>query len=172
MSRGTWRRCRSCGSCRWRCYLLSFILCFDSDFWYRRWFWWPGGHRAAPVRSLVPARGQWRAADPAGAAAVLRRAVRDLHVSATANWCAHGPRRGNTRFYLMISLGVARWVACRWACWRRVRSAAPQNCPGLDGLRPAALARGVRASGRAHGAAVRGVQMAGLIARWPQAGCA
>ncbi len=30
-------------------YLLSFVLCFDSDFWYRRWLFWPAVLVLAPV---------------------------------------------------------------------------------------------------------------------------
>jgi len=42
-------------------YLLSFVLCFDSDFWYRRWLFWPlvlvltpamGWYLTTPQRSL------------------------------------------------------------------------------------------------------------------------
>ena len=88
-------------------YLLSFVLCFDSDFWYRRWLFWPA------VLLLTPVMGWY-----------LNTPQRSLPIAAAIGlYCAGlfaicmfangelararpGPER-LTRFYLLLALGGA-----------------------------------------------------------------
>jgi len=88
-------------------YLLSFVLCFDSDFWYRRWLFWPA------VLVLAPVMGWY-----------LNTPQRSLPIPAAVGlFCAGlfaicmfsngelararpGPAR-LTRFYLLLALGGA-----------------------------------------------------------------
>jgi spermidine synthase len=88
-------------------YLLSFVLCFDSDFWYRRWLFWPA------VLVLAPVMGWY-----------LNTSQRSLPIPAAIGlFCAGlfaicmfsngelararpGPAR-LTRFYLLLALGGA-----------------------------------------------------------------
>jgi hypothetical protein len=88
-------------------YLLSFVLCFDSDFWYRRWLFWPA------VLLLTPVMGWY-----------LNTPQRSLPIAAAIGlYCAGlfaicmfangelararpGPAR-LTRFYLLLALGGA-----------------------------------------------------------------
>jgi len=88
-------------------YLLSFVLCFDSDFWYRRWLFWPA------VLVLAPVMGWY-----------LNTPQRSLPIPAAIGlFCAGlfaicmfsngelararpGPAR-LTRFYLLLALGGA-----------------------------------------------------------------
>lgn len=88
-------------------YLLSFVLCFDSDRWYRRWLFWPA------VLLLTPVMGWY-----------LNTPQRSLPIAAAIGlFCAGlfaicmfangelararpGPER-LTRFYLLLALGGA-----------------------------------------------------------------
>ena len=88
-------------------YLLSFVLCFDSDRWYRRWLFWPA------VLLLTPVMG-WYLNTPQRsmpiAAAIGLFCVGLFAICMFANGelvrARPGPER-LTRFYLLMSLGGA-----------------------------------------------------------------
>ena len=88
-------------------YLLSFVLCFDSDFWYRRWLFWPA------VLLLTPVMG-WYLNTPQRslpiAAAIGLYSVGLFAICMFANGelarARPGPER-LTRFYLLLALGGA-----------------------------------------------------------------
>ncbi|RZA17271.1 MAG: hypothetical protein EOP93_13675, partial [Lysobacteraceae bacterium] len=88
-------------------YLLTFILCFDSDRWYRRWLFWPA------VLLLTPVMG-WYLNTPQRsmpiAAAIGLFCVGLFAICMFANGelarARPGPER-LTRFYLLMSLGGA-----------------------------------------------------------------
>lgn len=88
-------------------YLLSFVLCFDSDFWYRRWLFWP------LVLVLTPAMG-WYLTTPQRslpiAAAIGLYCAGLFAICMFANGelarARPGPAR-LTRFYLLLALGGA-----------------------------------------------------------------
>jgi hypothetical protein len=88
-------------------YLLSFILCFDSDFWYRRWFWWPAVIVLAPAMAWFLRAGN-------GVLPIMK--ALPLFCGGLFAICmfCHGELvrarpapQWLTRFYLMISLGGA-----------------------------------------------------------------
>ncbi|RZI91368.1 MAG: hypothetical protein EOP78_15520, partial [Variovorax sp.] len=88
-------------------YLLSFVLCFDSDRWYRRWLFWPA------VLLLTPAMG-WYLSTPQRslpiAAAIGLFCTGLLAICMFANGELARARPGPaqlTRFYLLLALGGA-----------------------------------------------------------------
>jgi spermidine synthase len=88
-------------------YLLSFVLCFHSDFWYRRWLFWPA------VVVLPPVMG-WYLNTPQRslpiAAAIGLYCIGLFAICMFANGelarARPGPER-LTRFYLLLALGGA-----------------------------------------------------------------
>jgi spermidine synthase len=88
-------------------YLLSFVLCFDSDFWYRRWLFWPAVLVLAPVMGWYLNTPQRSLPIPtaiglfcAGLFAICMFSNGELARARP------GPAR-LTRFYLLLSLGGA-----------------------------------------------------------------
>ena len=92
-------------------YLLSFILCFDSDRWYNRWLF----TRLAAVACRLPSPTRFpeRKATSIEPQASRWRSSASRHClccswCAMGNWRAGGPRpRYLTSFYLMVSVGGA-----------------------------------------------------------------
>ena len=88
-------------------YLLTFILCFDSAFWYRRWLFWPA------VLVLAPAMG-WGLSAGQGVLPIAQAIpLFSGGMFAICMFCHGELVRAKpvpeflTRFYLMISLGGA-----------------------------------------------------------------
>lgn len=88
-------------------YLLTFILCFDSDRWYRRWLFWPAVIVLAPVMAWL-----LRSGDRVMSIEYLV-VVYAAGLFAVCMFCHGELVRARpapawlTRFYLMISLGGA-----------------------------------------------------------------
>ncbi len=88
-------------------YLLTFILCFDSDFWYRRWIFWPA------IIVLAPAM-MW-GLRASGGVLQIEHALPLFcgGLFAVCMFChgelvrARPAPQWLTRFYLMVSLGGA-----------------------------------------------------------------
>ncbi|ADU39085.1 fused MFS/spermidine synthase [Variovorax paradoxus] len=88
-------------------YLLSFVLCFDSDFWYRRWLFWPAVLVLAPVMGWYLNTPQRSLPIPAAIGLFCAGLFAICMVSNGELARARpGPAR-LTRFYLLLSLGGA-----------------------------------------------------------------
>ena len=88
-------------------YLLTFILCFDSDRWYRRWLFWPAVAVLAPVMAwLLRSGDKWLSMEQL-------IAVYALGLFSVCMFCHGELVRARpapaflTRFYLMVSVGGA-----------------------------------------------------------------
>jgi hypothetical protein len=88
-------------------YLLTFVLCFDSNFWYRRWLFWPAVMILAPLMT-------WALREGNGVLPVSRAIpIFCGGLFAVCMFCHGELVRARpapawlTRFYLMISLGGA-----------------------------------------------------------------
>lgn len=88
-------------------YLLSFVLCFDSDFWYRRWLFWPAVLVLAPVMGWYLNTPQ-RALPIAAAIGLYCAGLFAICMFANGELARSRPGPARlTRFYLLLSLGGA-----------------------------------------------------------------
>lgn len=88
-------------------YLLSFVLCFDSDRWYRRWLFWPAVLLLAPVMGWYLNTPQ-RALPIAAAIGLFCAGLFAICMFANGELARARPGPARlTRFYLLLALGGA-----------------------------------------------------------------
>ncbi|MDH6170150.1 spermidine synthase [Variovorax boronicumulans] len=88
-------------------YLLSFVLCFDSDFWYRRWLFWPAVLVLAPVMGWYLNTPQRSLPIPA-AIGLFCAGLFAICMFSNGELARARPGAARlTRFYLLLALGGA-----------------------------------------------------------------
>ncbi|MDH6167919.1 hypothetical protein M2282_003070 [Variovorax boronicumulans] len=88
-------------------YLLSFVLCFDSDFWYRRWLFWPAVLVLAPVMGWYLNTPQRSLPIPAAIGLFCAGLFATCMFSNGELARARPGAARLTRFYLLLALGGA-----------------------------------------------------------------